>query len=369
MNDQKVTEFDRRLKQAMPIAPVTLAIIAVNVLLLGVMVARGANWLEPSAEVLKDWGANYGPLTTAGEGWRLVANVFVHVGVLQLLFNQWALFQLGNLLERLLGHVGFALLYIVSGFGASLAGTVAQPHAVLAGSTGAITGLIGALIAYHFRARGTVPPGVLGRLKASAFVFLAFNIGIGLYRNRLDNAGFLAGAMTGFLCGLVLAQPLDRSTLLTRATRNAAVTVLAAVLALFAAAYTPHATDLQTELARFQEVKADCVEMYDEIRSRREQKKLADDAAANVIDHEILPPWKTERDRLEKLIDLTAEQSDALKKLQESMTLREKAWGLIADSLRQASDEGIEDAAKHAAEADRLEDEFFEELSASADGP
>lgn len=362
MNDQRLIDFDRRLKESMRITPVTLAIIAVNVLLWGLMVARGANWLEPGGEVLKTWGANYGPLTTGGEGWRLLANAFVHAGVLQLAFNQWALYQLGSLVERLLGHAGFALVYLVSGFGASLAGMLAQPHAVLAGSTGAVTGLIGALVAYHFRARGDVPPGVLGRLRASAFVFLAYNIGIGLYRNRLDNAGFLGGAMTGFLCGLVLAQPLNHATLLTRATRNGVLAVLAILLVVGAAAYTPPISDLATELKRFERVETTAVEIYAEAKRRYENGQLSADALADVIDRGILPDWKAEKNRFDELTDLSAEQSDALKKLGRSMELRAKAWGLIADSLRQSSDEGIENAARQTAEADRLEQEFFDEL-------
>lgn len=369
MNDQPLIDFDRRLKESTRITPVTLAIIAVNVLLWGVMLSRGVDWREPSGAALTAWGANYGPLTTRGEGWRLLANVFVHAGVLQLAFNQWALYQLGSLLERLLGHVGFALLYLMSGFGASLAGMLAQPHAVLAGSTGAVTGLIGALVAYHFRAPGAVPPGVLGRLRASAFVFLAYNIGIGLYRNRLDNMGFLSGAMTGFLCGLVLAQPLSNATLLTRATRNAVLAVVAALLVVSAAAYTPPISDLATELKRFEGVKSIAVKIYAEAKRRYEDGQISANALANVIDHEILPDWKAEKNRFDKLTDLSTEQSDAFKKLRRSMELRAKAWGLIADSLRQSSDEGIENAARQTAEADRLEKRFFDELSDLADAP
>ncbi len=342
--------------------------MAVNVVLWGAMVLRGADWLEPGAAVLKTWGGNYGPLTTGGQGWRLLANVFLHVGLLQLLFNQWALYQLGSLLERLLGHVGFLLLYVVSGFGASLAGMIAQPHAVLAGSTGAITGLIGALVAYHFRAKGVVPTGVLSRLRAGVFVFLAYNIGIGLYRSRLDNAGFLAGAMTGFLCGLVLAQPLNQSTIWNRVGRNVALFVLAAVLAVLAASYTPPISDLATELQRFHQVDGTCVEIYLEAKRRFDNKEMAAESFANVIDHEVLPDWKAQEHRFEQLTDLPSEQQEALKKLQQSMKLRAKAWGLIADSLRQSSDEGIEDAAERAAEADRLEQEFFDDLSALTDG-
>ena len=369
MIDERLREFDRRLKEATPLAPVTLALIAVNLVVWAGTLSSGADWLEPGPEVLKNWGANYGPLTTSGQGWRLLANVFVHFGVLQLLFNQWAIYQLGSLLERLLGHVGFLLLYLVSGFGASLAGMIAQPHAVLAGSTGAVTGLIGALVAYHFRARGSLPPGALARLRASTFVFLAYNIGIGLYRNRLDNAGFLAGAVTGFLGGLVVAQPLSQSTLRTRAVRNGGLAISAIVLAVLAAAYTPPTSDLASELKRFEQVKSACVKHYNEAKDRFEQDQLDAAALADTIDQEILPVWREQLRRLNELVDLTPPQANVLKKLQQSMKLREKAWGLIADSLRQSSDEGIEDASDRTAEAERLEQEFYDELAALTDGP
>ena len=89
-------------------------------LALNVLVFLAMGWGGDDAETLVSWGANFGPRTTNGEWWRLVASMFVHTGTLQLLVNGAALVQLGLILERLVGHVTFAAVYLAAGLLASI---------------------------------------------------------------------------------------------------------------------------------------------------------------------------------------------------------------------------------------------------------
>src|SRR5262249_56428754 len=66
-------------------------------------------------------GANYGPAIREGEYWRLVTSMFLHGGLLHLALNGWALFQLGSLLELLMGSRRMLLIYFASGVAGSLA--------------------------------------------------------------------------------------------------------------------------------------------------------------------------------------------------------------------------------------------------------
>ena len=101
-------------------------LVAVNVIVF-LMMGWGS---DPAAgpESLVAWGASFGPRTTNGEWWRLVASMFVHTGLFQLLVNCAALVQLGLILERLVGHITFAAVYVAAGVLASLVSLSDYPH-------------------------------------------------------------------------------------------------------------------------------------------------------------------------------------------------------------------------------------------------
>ena len=86
---------------------VTLAIIAVNVAVFVAMVAVTKQVVNFDLQVLLACGANFGPLTTSGQWWRLLTAVFLHVGLLHVAFNMWALWHFGRQTERLFGWPAF----------------------------------------------------------------------------------------------------------------------------------------------------------------------------------------------------------------------------------------------------------------------
>ena len=107
--------FRDALRERTPWPLVMPGLLALNVL---VFLAMG--WGGDDAETLVSWGASFGPRTTNGEWWRLVASMFVHTGTFQLLVNGVALVQLGLILERLVGHATFAAVYFAAGLLASI---------------------------------------------------------------------------------------------------------------------------------------------------------------------------------------------------------------------------------------------------------
>lgn len=130
-------------RRSRPIA--TIAIAAVTVALyLFMAIAPGP--LSDSATLIK-WGASVGPRTTNGEWWRLVSFMLVNAGLFATLVNTGALVQVGLTLERLVGPVAFAAIYVTAGVFAGLTSLAMYPIAVSAGASAGVFGLYGLLLA------------------------------------------------------------------------------------------------------------------------------------------------------------------------------------------------------------------------------
>ncbi len=95
-----------------------------------------------------NWGANWGPLTTAGEWWRILTACFLHFGIVHLLCNMYALLLAGLLAERLFGNWFYLAIYIGTGLASSLTSLWWHPELICAGASGAIFGVYGALLGY-----------------------------------------------------------------------------------------------------------------------------------------------------------------------------------------------------------------------------
>src|SRR5512139_1869327 len=91
----------------------TYVVLVVNVgLFVAILFGTGA---LSDHNTLLSWGANFGPRTTNGERWRLFTSIFVHASILQLLINAAALAELGRVVERVVGHTTFAIVYLTAG--------------------------------------------------------------------------------------------------------------------------------------------------------------------------------------------------------------------------------------------------------------
>jgi rhomboid protease GluP len=79
----------------------------------------------------------------AGQWWRLLTAVFLHIGLIHLLANSLFGFSWCRVVERVLGHGRFLALYLVAGLGASASSLLAH-DVISAGASGALFGMIGA---------------------------------------------------------------------------------------------------------------------------------------------------------------------------------------------------------------------------------
>ncbi len=156
-----------------------------------------------ATNTLVRFGANVSELVRQGEWWRLMSGVFLHVGVLHLLFNVYACFLLGAFVERLVGRWEMFAAFLISGVGGSAASAFLGANAVSAGASGAVFGLLGAATIIVLRFRSLLPADVR-RMQLLNFLFIAaINMLYGLLEPRIDNfahgGGFAAGALTALL--------------------------------------------------------------------------------------------------------------------------------------------------------------------------
>jgi rhomboid protease GluP len=200
--------FRRDLMKATPLALVTPLLGTACLLIFVVMVLSGVDPLRPATQQLVAWGGNDGVrVVLRHETWRLPASVFIHGGVIHLALNMWCLFTIGPLVERFFGNVATAAIYLVAGIGGAIASMATLPPRVSVGASGAIFGLLGALLVFLIIHRKAVPGNVLRPLRSSALSFVVFNTMFGAVVPNIDQAAHLGGLASGFLGGLVLSRP------------------------------------------------------------------------------------------------------------------------------------------------------------------
>lgn len=183
---------------------VTLTLIAINVLVYVAMGVSGVSWVEPSVNDAIRWGADFGVLTLAGQWWRLLTSVFVHFGIIHLLFNMWCLWDLGLSLEPLMGRGAFALMYLASGIGASAVSLGWNQWRVSAGASGAIFGVAGALVSYLILKKAPLPKEIIRRRLKSLAAFIFYNLFYGALRFGVDNSAHLGGLIAGVIFGALI---------------------------------------------------------------------------------------------------------------------------------------------------------------------
>ncbi|MBE2238709.1 MAG: rhomboid family intramembrane serine protease [Caldilineaceae bacterium] len=176
---------------------VILAVFVVQVLLGFFLFGSWTSLTNTNIEVLVLMGAKVNPLIAQGEVWRLFTAIFLHGGVLHLLFNLYALYALGPLLEGYTGHIRFLTIFLVSGlYGSLLSYALSGPISV--GASGAIFGLLGGITVFFLKYRDNF--GVQGRaILQNMIVVLVLNLVIGFSSGFIDNWGHIGGLIGGAL--------------------------------------------------------------------------------------------------------------------------------------------------------------------------
>ena len=352
LRHRELDSFHDALAARTRLAPVTPILIAANLTIFVVMLFSSGSFSDPNTLVA--WGGNLGPRTANGEWWRLITALFVHSGWLHLLANVVALIQVGLVLERLVGPLAFASVYLGAGVFSGVAHLAASPLTVNIGASGAIFGIYALLLASWIgglfgRVPVTIPAAVAKRLAPATAAFVLYNLATDAMTTGAELCGFIAGCAGG----LVVARPASDRT--TSVPGIAAATAAIVVIAVLVAAPLRGMIDVTPELARVVNVEERTTTTYRAAIDRYRSGRITADTLAEVIDSAILPELRAVSAHVESLGKVPLEQQSLIAACKEYLRLRYDSWRVRAEALRRGSMSQL-------GEADAIESASLERL-------
>ena len=182
-------------------APVTRALIVINLAIYLITAVQGAGFNNPGGALFNKFilvgsipqrfFAPYGDLAHDHEWWRLVTAMFLHGSILHIAFNMYALWVIGTPVEQYLGRARYLGLYFVSGLAGSAGALLQSPFTPVVGASGAIFGILGAMMILEWQ--------VTGRLAGQAAGLIAINLVISFAIPGISWGGHVGGLIGGIL--------------------------------------------------------------------------------------------------------------------------------------------------------------------------
>jgi membrane associated rhomboid family serine protease len=177
-------------------APITKALVAINVAIYLVTAVQGAGLNSPGGRLFVKM-ILFGPYVGRGDWWRLVTAMFLHASIIHIGFNMFALYLIGTPVEQYLGPVRYLGLYLVSGLAGSAGALLQAPTVPTLGASGAIFGILGAMLILEWQ--------VTGRLAGNAMSWIVINFLLLFAIPNISWGGHLGGLIGGILVTLAYA--------------------------------------------------------------------------------------------------------------------------------------------------------------------
>ena len=191
-NQEDARKVEKVFRSKFPM--ITYMLIAVNIICFLVPA-----FFSESNNVILDFCV-HGPSIRYGQYYRLLTGTFLHTGIMHLAFNCYALYVLGSQLESYLGKAKYIVIYLVSAIFGSLFSMTFNGDTASIGASGAVFGLMGALLyfGYHYRV-------YLGNvIKSQILPLVIVNLLIGFLTTGVDNAAHIGGLVGGAMITMAL---------------------------------------------------------------------------------------------------------------------------------------------------------------------
>lgn len=178
-------------------APVTKALIAVNVAIYLITVVQGAGLNSPGGSLFFKFVLD-GPDVKNGGWWRLITAAFLHENIIHIGLNMLSLWFIGPAVEHYLGRARFLSLYLVAGLAGSAGALLQAPLTYTVGASGAIFGVLGALLILEWQ--------TTGRLAGQAMTWILINLVFSFTIPGISWGGHVGGLVAGILATLSFAR-------------------------------------------------------------------------------------------------------------------------------------------------------------------
>ncbi len=193
MNRAPPVQEPPSLAQRVRHSPVTFALAAIN----GAVFVWAEHFGRTTeVPVLLRAGASEQLHVASGELWRLVTPMFLHVGLVHLIWNTYASIGWCTAVESAMGKARFLVVYLLSGFAGACASVIAHP-VPSAGASGAMFGIIGATLVLRYRMLGSFAAFTKDRFVRANFLNMAIWTAIGLTVVNMDNFAHGGGLVMG----------------------------------------------------------------------------------------------------------------------------------------------------------------------------
>jgi rhomboid protease GluP len=177
----------------------TYIFLGLNILIFVLIALAGG-----STEALMAFGVKANAEIARGQWWRFVTPIFIHIGMLHLFFNSYALWMVGPQVEKLYGPASFVILYVLTGIAGVYGSYFYHPQSISAGASGAIFGLFGVLLVFGIRYRDAIPPFFKRAVGTGVLPVIVINLIIGFTIPGIDNAAHIGGLLAGGILAAVI---------------------------------------------------------------------------------------------------------------------------------------------------------------------
>ena len=273
---------------------------------------------------------------------------FVRWPVLDLLVSAVCLWQIGLILERLVGPMAFTTVYVASGIAAAVVNLAVSPGGMSVGPSASVLGMYGLLLVTSISStiHGsslTIPLNVTKRLAPVGAIFVLYKAAT----TGLWNAPSLAALVCGIVGGIVVARDANERTPQIRRLATAMVTMLTVVTLYALIAVRPpviEAVDVRPDIDRVLAVESRTATLYDKEVERFRSGRITRAALADVIEKAIVPELHAVAGRLRALRDVPSEQQPLIASAETFLKLRDESWRLRARALHKSDMRGLRQA-------------------------
>lgn len=192
-NLEEARKVDEIFKPKKPIMTYILIAINIFIFLIGILF----NLQNPLIELF----ANNGLAVTEGKQYyRLLTSMFLHANIFHIGFNMYALYLLGSQAEGFFGKTKFLIIYLLSGLTGSMLSILLNQEAVSVGASGAIFGILGALLYFGFSYRVYLGNTLIKEIVPVILINLAF----GFTMTGVDNYAHIGGLIGGLTTAMAV---------------------------------------------------------------------------------------------------------------------------------------------------------------------